>query len=140
MGRPRSKNRMSRMVQARVTDEQYNYLVYRATEFHSGDLSQAIRESIGFAEELMQVVESEDPPGALATALARWRQEFEETRDAVYMDEPDDENEGRARYRCLSRLAPARARCDAQVARFLLADPLEARGGLSGNRARTDHD
>lgn len=80
---------MSRMVQARVTDAQYNYLHYRATEFHNGDLSQALRESIGFAEELMSVLEAESPTDALGEMIARWKREYEESRDEVYMDEPE---------------------------------------------------
>jgi hypothetical protein len=90
MGRPRSKNRMSRMVQARVTDEQYNWLYYRAVEFHDGDLSQAIRESITFSEEFASIIEAESPSDALSETLERWRRESEESRGEVYMDEGDE--------------------------------------------------
>ena len=82
---------MSRMVQARVTDGQFNYLHYRATEFHDGDLSQALREAITLAEELNGILEADSPPDALVEMLERWRREYEERRDEVYMDEPDDE-------------------------------------------------
>jgi hypothetical protein len=46
--RPRKlpAERLSRYVQARVTDEQWNWLEYRAVEFHEGDLSKAIRECL----------------------------------------------------------------------------------------------
>jgi len=90
MGRPRNKNRMSRMVQARVTDEQYNWLYYRAVEFHEGDLSQAIREAINFSVELVEILEAESPPDALVETMERWRREYEDSRDEVYMDESDD--------------------------------------------------
>ena len=90
MGRPRSKNRMSRMVQARVTDEQYNWLYYRAIEFHNGDLSQAIRESINFSVDFVEILEAESPPDALAETMERWRREYADSRDEVYMDESDN--------------------------------------------------
>jgi hypothetical protein len=90
MGRPRSKNRMSRMVQARVTDEQYNWLYYRAVEFHDGDLSQAIRESINFAEAFAAVLDAESPPEALTELLERWERQYEESRGEVFMDGADD--------------------------------------------------
>lgn len=79
------------MVQARVTDGQYNYLHYRAVEFYDGDLSQALRESITFAEELTRVLEADSPPDALAETLERWQREYEERRDEVYMDEAEDQ-------------------------------------------------
>jgi len=81
---------MSRMVQARVTDEQYNWLYYRAIEFHDGDLSQAIRESITFSEEFARILEADSPPDALTETLERWQREHEESREEVYMDEADD--------------------------------------------------
>lgn len=80
---------MSRMVQARVTDEQYNWLYYRAVEFHDGDLSQAIRESINFAEAFAGVLDAESPPEALTELLDGWRREYEESRGEVFMDEAD---------------------------------------------------
>jgi hypothetical protein len=90
MGRPRKKDRMSRMVQARVTDEQWNYLEYRAIEFHDGDLSAALREAILFSRELMTIVEAKSPPAALRELRERWQREYQDGRDKTYMDEPDE--------------------------------------------------
>jgi hypothetical protein len=92
MGRPRSKNRMSRMVQARVTDEQWNYLEYRAVEFHDGDLSAAIREAVVFAREFTGILEASSPADALSDLQDRWRREAENRRNETFMDEADDED------------------------------------------------
>lgn len=83
---------MSRMVQSRVTDEQWNYLEYRAIEFHDGDLSAAIREAIVFSREFAAILEAASPPEALQELQDRWRQEHERRRNETYMDEADDED------------------------------------------------
>jgi hypothetical protein len=82
---------MSRMVQARVTDEQWNYLEYRAVEFHDGDLSAAIREAIVFSREFTAILEAASPPEALRELQDRWDRDHREQRDQTFMDEADNE-------------------------------------------------
>ena len=43
MGRPRKLDKMTRVVTARVTDDQWDWLAERAIELHDGDLSKAVR-------------------------------------------------------------------------------------------------
>jgi hypothetical protein len=83
---------MSRMVQARVTDEQWNYLEYRAVEFHDGDLSEAIREAIVFSREFTAILEAASPPKALQDLQDRWEREHRGRQNETFMDEADDED------------------------------------------------
>jgi hypothetical protein len=82
---------MSRMVQARVTDAQYDFLFEQAMEVYDGDLSQALRAAITFAMELDGVLLAPSPPDAFREMLARWEQAAEEARSSVRMDEADAE-------------------------------------------------
>ena len=80
------------MVQARVTDEQWNYLEYRAIEFHDGDLSAAIREAIVFSHEFTGILEAASPSQALRELQDRWEREDRERQNKTFMDEADDED------------------------------------------------
>ena len=65
---------MSRMIQARVTDEQYDWIADRAAE-EEGDLSAAIRSAIDMARVLSDVLLAPDPPQALREVLRRSQEE-----------------------------------------------------------------
>jgi hypothetical protein len=88
MGRPRSKDRMSRMVQARVPDAQYDYLAARAYEDYDGDLSAALRSAIAGGELFEQIVNSPDPVKALQELLERSEEEASAPVE-LRMDEPE---------------------------------------------------
>lgn len=90
MGRPRSKNRMSRMVQARVPDAQYDYLAARAYKEYDGDLSAALRSAIAGGQLFEEIVNSTNPVEALRQLLKRAE---EESLGPVKlrMDRPDEE-------------------------------------------------
>jgi hypothetical protein len=74
MGRPRDPNRMSRMVQARVTDEQYDWLIERAVD-EEGDMSKALRDTFDSARIFHDLLAKADPPKALREFLKRSEQE-----------------------------------------------------------------
>jgi hypothetical protein len=59
---------MSRMIQARVMDEQYDWLVERAIDEH-GDMSEAIRGTIDMARIFGDLLNSPNPPQALQEFL-----------------------------------------------------------------------
>jgi hypothetical protein len=61
---------MSRMIQARVTDDQYDWVVDRAAD-QEGDLSAAIRSAIDMARVLNDVLLAPDPAEALREVLRR---------------------------------------------------------------------
>lgn len=54
---------MTRVVTARVTDAQFDYLAQRAVENYGGDLSQAVREAVVFAEEFLKLSDGPLPVG-----------------------------------------------------------------------------
>jgi hypothetical protein len=61
---------MSRMVQARVTDEQYDWLVERAVD-EGGDLSKTLRDTVDSARIFHDLLAKADPPKALRELLKR---------------------------------------------------------------------
>ena len=65
---------MSRMVQARVTDEQYDWLIERAVD-EEGDMSKALRDTVDSARIFHALVATADPPKALREFLKRSEQE-----------------------------------------------------------------
>jgi len=65
---------MSRVIQARVTDGQYEWLIERADE-EEGDMSAAIRGVIDMARVLNDVLHTADPPEALRELLKRSAEE-----------------------------------------------------------------
>ena len=72
MGRPRKipGERLSRYVQARVTDDQWNWLEYRAVEHHDGDLSKTLRECIVWSRIAAAIFDSNDPHAKLDEFLS----------------------------------------------------------------------
>jgi hypothetical protein len=76
MGRPRKyPERMTRLVQARVSDAQYEWLVENAVDFHEGELSAAVRGAIEQAQIFGELLMKADPPGELAAMIERGHQE-----------------------------------------------------------------
>lgn len=73
---------MSRLVQARVSDEQYEWLIENAVDFHEGELSAAVRDAIEQAQAFSKLLGHADPPAELAAMIERGRKE--EARDAYY--------------------------------------------------------
>ncbi len=73
MGRPRKipAERLSRYIQARVTDEQWNWLEYRAVEHHGGDLSKALRECIIWSQTAVTIFDASDPHAELSAQLEK---------------------------------------------------------------------
>jgi hypothetical protein len=65
---------MSRMVQARVTDEQYDWLVERATD-EEGDMSKVLRDAVDMARIFSDMLLKADPPAALREMLERGEQD-----------------------------------------------------------------
>ena len=90
MGRPRKLDKMTRVVTARVTDDQWDWLAERAVEIHGGDLSKAVREGILFGQLMTEILSSKDPPAALNEFLQRSKEE-ESRRFELRMDSADDE-------------------------------------------------
>jgi hypothetical protein len=74
---------MSRMIQARVTDPQYDWLFERAID-EEGDMSAAIRGALDMARIFGDLLYSPDPHGRLQALLDEAQQE--EAREA-YFDE-----------------------------------------------------
>lgn len=81
MGRPRSENRMSRMVQARITDEQYDGLIELAEKGFDGDLSKAIRSALTGGLILSELLNSPEPRAAFDEMLERESPESGEDDD-----------------------------------------------------------
>jgi hypothetical protein len=65
---------MSRMVQARVTDEQYDWLIERAVD-EEGDMSKALRDTVDSARIFHDLLATADPPKALREFLKRSERE-----------------------------------------------------------------
>jgi hypothetical protein len=65
---------MSRMIQARVTDLQYDWLVERAID-ERGDMSVAIRDAIDMARMFNDLLKSPDAPDALRDLLKQSAEE-----------------------------------------------------------------
>jgi hypothetical protein len=86
MGRPRKlpADRLSRYVQARVTDYQWNWLEYRAREDFEGDLSKALRSSIDHSVMLGEILRATDPHAKLDELLER---RIDDADLELYMDE-----------------------------------------------------
>ncbi len=82
------------MVQARVTDEQYDYLADRAFHVHDGDLSAALRNSISFARHFEDILDAADPGQAVRQLKEEWEQAYFETRASLRMDKPGDDESG----------------------------------------------
>jgi hypothetical protein len=91
MGRPRKlpAERLSRYVQARVTDGQWNWLEYKALDSFDGDVSKALRWCIDQSSILDGILDSPDPrkkfDELLSSVVDGW--ELELTMD----EEPHDE-------------------------------------------------
>jgi hypothetical protein len=75
---------MSRMIQARVSDEQYDWLIERAIDEQGdmsaavrerGDMSAAIRDTIDMARIFVDLLRAQDPPEALRDFLKRSEEE-----------------------------------------------------------------
>ena len=75
MGRPRKPDRLTRTLTARVSDEQYDWLIEQAIDYHGGDLSKAVRDAIDEAMVFRRVLNTADPLGELAAIIERGRQE-----------------------------------------------------------------
>lgn len=75
MGRPRKlpQDRLTRTITARVADDQYDWLVEDAIQFHGGDLSKALREAIRTAMSFERVLSNRDPHAALDDLIERGR-------------------------------------------------------------------
>jgi hypothetical protein len=84
---------MSRMVQARVTDEQYDYLAQSAFDVYDGDLSAALRSCIAFARHFEEALNSPDPGAYIRDLREQWEEEHFKARTEMRMDQPDDEDE-----------------------------------------------
>jgi hypothetical protein len=81
---------MSRMIQARVTDPQYDWLVERAID-EEGDMSAAIRGTIDLARIFTDLLHSPDPPKALKEFLRQSREEQLREEAETLRREHDDE-------------------------------------------------
>lgn len=92
MGRPRKipAERLSHYVQARVNDYQWNWLEYRAVEYHDGDISKALRECIVWSQLATEIFDSKDPHAKLDELLRETKDEFV-TKELVMDAEPNDE-------------------------------------------------
>jgi hypothetical protein len=92
MGRPRKipAERLIRYVQARVTDPQWNWLEYRAVEYHDGDLSKALRECIEWSQTAVEIFNASDPHAKLDEVLTNMKTiepgEYELVMDAEQDD------------------------------------------------------
>ena len=93
MGRPRKipAERLSRYVQARVTDEQWNWLEYRAVDVHDGDLSKALRECILWSHWAVEIFNAKDPHAKLDEYLAKITVVESGAYELIMDAEPDDD-------------------------------------------------
>jgi hypothetical protein len=91
MGRPRKlpAERLSRYVQARVTDDQWNWLEYKARDSFDGDVSKSLRWCIDQASILDGILTSGDPRQALDDLLSRVVSAHD--LELVMDEEPDNE-------------------------------------------------
>lgn len=71
MGRPRKEDRMSRLVQARLTDEQYDRLAEIAYEGYDGDFSKALRSSLTAGFIMLDLLNSPDPLAGFTELVSR---------------------------------------------------------------------
>jgi hypothetical protein len=81
---------MTRVVTARVTDEQWDWLAERAIELHDGDLSKAVRDGLLLGQVMADILSAPDPAAALTEFLRR----SEDARGKpleLRMGSPDDE-------------------------------------------------
>ena len=62
---------MTRVVTARVADDQYDWLAESAIHFHNGDLSKALRDALTAAMSFERVLSSRDPLAELAEMIRR---------------------------------------------------------------------
>lgn len=69
--RRKYQNRMTRLVQARVSDEHYDWLVQNAIDFHDGELSAAVRDAIEQAEIMERLLSAADPVAELKGIIDR---------------------------------------------------------------------
>jgi hypothetical protein len=69
------------MVQARVTDEQYDWLIERAID-EEGDMSKALRDTVDSARIFHDLLASADPPKALREFLKRSEEQAREGEHA----------------------------------------------------------
>jgi hypothetical protein len=90
MGRPRKfpAERLSHYVQARVNDNQWNWLEYKAVEDFDGDLSKALRWCIDQSVIWTELINAPDPRAEfeefMSSAVSKYELE-------LHMDEePDD--------------------------------------------------
>ena len=74
MGRPRKPDRLTRTLTARVSDEQYDWLIEQAIDYHGGDLSKALRDAIDEAMIFRRLLNTADPPAELAAMFERGKQ------------------------------------------------------------------
>jgi hypothetical protein len=81
---------MTRVVTARVTDDQWDWLEERAIELHDGDLSKAVREGILFGQIMSDILSARDPRAAFSEFLARSEEE-RDRRFQLRMDSADEE-------------------------------------------------
>ena len=84
------------MVQARVTDEQYDYLADSAFHVYDGDLSAALRACITFSRYFEEALNSPDPGAYIRDLREQWENEHFKTRTEMRMDQPDNEDDGDA--------------------------------------------
>lgn len=93
MGRPRKKpdERLSRYVQARVSDDQWDWLALRAVEHHAGDLSKTIRECIVWSKVAVEIFSARDPHAKLDEMLAETVNEEQTAVELVMDEEPVDD-------------------------------------------------
>ena len=139
MGRPRKLDKMTRVVTARVTDDQWDWLAERAIELHDGDLSKAVRDGLLLGQVMVDILSARDPAAALSEFLRRSEEE-QGRRFELRMDSPG----GRMRieraidafldWRRLERDATPRS---VESYRRIL---LETRGGLPRGGDRLPND
>ena len=79
------------MIQARVTDEQYDWLVERAID-EDGDMSEAIRGTIDMARVFVRIFDSIDPINEVRELLQR-REEERAREEYEYLERERKEME-----------------------------------------------
>jgi hypothetical protein len=81
MGRPRKLDRLTRTITARVSDEQYDWLVADAVNYRNGDLSKALRYAIEAARTFESVLGSDDPVAEMQGIVRR--REEQDMQDSI---------------------------------------------------------
>jgi hypothetical protein len=66
---------MTRLVQTRVTDDQYDWLVEDAIHFYDGSLSRAVRAAVEAAQVLEKILSAPDPAAKLSEMIEAGHQE-----------------------------------------------------------------